>query len=344
MDQSNNHNPLLDLLSCPAFLVCDGIITQVNRAAQQKLITPGKPVVNYLLTDAYAYQSFHSGSLCLSLQLEGGSCGATVTVAVDQHLFCLEQSVTADQALAVAAQQLRAPLHSLFSASETHPELQSVQRELYQLHRIIANMSDFPRYHENNVSMEAVELTSIFSETLEKAAVLLQSAGIRLNYTALPHYVVGIANQEMIERSVYNLISNASKYSPKGSTVDARLTVNGNMLYFTVQDEGDGIAPEILSSIYTRYLRTPGIEDSRHGVGLGLALVCATALAHKGTVLIDPSHGGGTRITMTLTITESDGTTLRSPVRVPVNDYAGGRDHGLLELSDILPGSAYKDI
>ncbi len=344
MDQSNNRNPLLDMLSCPAFLVRDGIITQVNRAAQQRLITPDTPVINYLITDASAYQSFHRGSLCLSLQLEGGSCGATVTVANDQHLFCLEESIAADQALAVAAQQLRAPLHSLFSASETHPELQSVQHELYQLHRIIANMSDFPRYRENNVSMETIELTGVFSETLEKAAVLLESADIRLNYTALPHYIVGVANREMIERSVYNLISNAAKYSPKGSTVDARLTVNGNMLYFTVQDEGDGIVPETLSSIYARYLRTPGIEDSRHGVGLGLGLVCATALAHKGTVLIDQPCSGGTRITVTLTITESNGSTLRSPVRIPVNDYAGGRDHGLLELSDVLPGSVYKDI
>ncbi len=344
MDQSIKHNPLLDLMNCPAFLVRDGIIMQVNRAAQQKLIILGAPAAQYLGERLPAYQAFKSGSLYLPLQLEGGICGATVTVADDQHLFCLEQNTPADQALALAAQQLRAPLHSLFSATETHPELLPIQQELYQLHRIITNMSDYPRYKEQkDARMESVELSGIFAETVEKAAVLLESSGIRLKYSALPQFVVGFADREMLERAVYNLISNAAKFSPKGGTVDTKLTVNGKMLYFTVQDQGDGIAPEVLGNVFDRYLRSPGIEDSRQGMGLGLALVKAVALSHKGTVLIDQPEDGGTRITMTISVPDNSSNILHSPVRIPLSDYAGGRDHGLLELSDVLPGSAYKE-
>lgn len=345
MDQSNNKNPLLDLLDRPAFFVQDGIITQVNHAAQQKLIAVGTPVADLLGDHLCVYQAYRSGSLYLSVLLEGIRYGATVTEAGDQHLFCLEQSTQANQALALAAQQLRAPLHSLFSAVEACPELQSVQPGLYQLHRIITNMSDYPRYQElQDVRMESTDLSRLFAETVEKAATLLEKSGVQLHYTALPQFVIGLADREMLERAIYNLISNAVKFSPEGGAVEAKLTHSGNMLHFTVQDQGDGISSDILSNIFSRYLRSPGIEDSRHGVGLGLALVRTAASCHNGTVLIDQPESGGTRITMTLTVTPCDGTTLRSNIAIPFYDYAGGRDHGLLELSDVLPGSAYKEI
>ena len=76
MDQSVNQNPLLELLNCPAFFVQNGIITQVNRAAQQKLIVPGISIADYLGANLPAYQAFQGGSLYLSLQFQGGTCGA----------------------------------------------------------------------------------------------------------------------------------------------------------------------------------------------------------------------------------------------------------------------------
>lgn len=344
MEYSNNPNPLLELLDRPAFLVRDGIVSQVNRAAEQKLICVGSKVAALLGDHLSIYEAFRSGSLYLSLELEGGHCGATVTVAGDQHLFCMEQSQEVAQALALAAQQLRAPLHSLFSTVEAQPEYQYLQQNLYRLQRIVTNMSDFPRYQEQSDSrMESTDLCQVFAETVEKASVLLEQAGIELHYTALPAHVIGLADREMLERAVYNLLSNAAKFSPRGSVVEAKLTHSGNMIHFTVEDQGDGIPSNILSSVFSRYLRAPGIEDGRHGIGLGLALVRSAAARHHGTVLIDQPETGGTRITMTVTACSADHSILRSPVLIPCNDYAGGRDHGLLELSDVLPGKAYKN-
>lgn len=345
MDQSNHNNPLLDLLDRPAFLVYQGMITQVNRGAAQKFITADTPVSAILGEHAQIYEAFHGGSLFLSLSLEGGTCDASVTQVGDDHLFCLEENEPVDRALALAAQQLRVPMHGLFSALETNPELQPMQQGLYRIQRILTNMSDYPRYREqNDARMESTDLGRVFTETMEKSATLLEHAGIRLHYSALPEYVVGLADREMLERAVYNLISNAVKFSPKGSTVEAKLTRSGNMLYFSIQDQGDGIPATVLSNIFSRYLRSPGIEDSRHGVGLGLALVRAAASFHKGTVLIDQPESGGTRITMTITVIGNSETILCSPIKIPFYDYAGGRDHGLLELSDVLPGDLYKEI
>jgi len=74
---------------------------------------------------------------------------------------------------------------------------------------------------------------------------------------------------------------------------------------------------------------------------LGLSLVCSTAVAHGGTVLLDRPAGGGVRFTMSISLKREKGSEAilrNSPLPF---DYAGERDHALLELSDVLPAEAY---
>ena len=103
-------------------------------------------------------------------------------------------------------------------------------------------------------------------------------------------------------------------------------------------DSGSGIAENLRGSLFTRYAREPGLEDGRYGVGLGMVLIRSTAAAHGGTVLIDHPDDCGTRITVSLAIRQGD-PVVRSP-RFAI-DYAGERDHGLIELSDVLPAQLY---
>ena len=93
-------------------------------------------------------------------------------------------------------------------------------------------------------------------------------------------------------------------------------------------------------TVYSRYRRQPGMEDNRFGIGLGMVLIRSTATAHGGTVLIDHPSEGGVRLTMTLAIKQN----LDSAVRASIMqvDYAGERDHSLIELSDVLPSSLYE--
>ena len=141
---------------------------------------------------------------------------------------------------------------------------------------------------------------------------------------------------------MHNIISNAVKFAGKGSHIEARLRRNQNMLYLTVQDSGEGIAGNLRGSVHTRYRRQPGLEDSRYGIGLGMVMIRAAAAAHGGTVLIDHPEDCGTRITMSMTIRQDTDNMVRvNPLRV---DYAGERDHALIELSDVLPIDLYREL
>ena len=111
------------------------------------------------------------------------------------------------------------------------------------------------------------------------------------------------------------------------------------MLYLTVQDSGNGIAQELRSNVHSRFRRQPGLEDTRFGIGLGMVMIRSAASAHGGTVLIDHPDGCGTRLTMSMAIRQDTDSVVRaSTLQV---DYAGERDHTLIELSDILPSFLY---
>ena len=161
---------------------------------------------------------------------------------------------------------------------------------------------------------------------------------MHLTYQLPAERIFTLANSAHLERAVYNLISNAAKFSPVGAEISVQLVRKGERLALSVTDPGCGISQK--GDVFTRYQRQPGLEDSRNGIGLGMVMIRSAAAAHGGAVLIDAPDGQGTRVTMTLAIRQRKDTAVRSPMlRI---DYAGERDHCLLELSDVLPTKLYE--
>lgn len=96
-----------------------------------------------------------------------------------------------------------------------------------------------------------------------------------------------------------NLIDNAIKYSPPGSTVDLAVRRDGDELVLTVEDSGPGIDPDDQARVFDRFYRVPGSDA--HGSGLGLAIVKAIAELHGGHLAIDRSPRlGGLRVSLGL--------------------------------------------
>ena len=348
MEHDISHQPLLELVNRPAFCVKDGVIFHVNERAKQRTVEPGMSITELLGKDPQAYESFTGGCLFLTLWIGHIPFPSTVTAMDGYDLFLMDwEGDTTRQALALASQQLRHGLSGLYTVIDDmkdRNEAAYMRQTLAQMLRTLGNMADLSRYDtHDSIRMEPTNLAAVFAETADKAHALLNKAGFRLHYTALPEVVMGMADRDILERAVLNLVSNAVKFSPAGSILKATLVRSGKTLRFTLQDPGEGIPPQIMQQLFCRYLREPGIEDGRHGMGLGLSLVCMAAAKHEGTVLIDQPPEGGTRVTMTLNVLPCPDQMVRSPRQILRYDYAGDFDRGLLELSDVLPVECYKE-
>lgn len=356
MEQLTDALGLLDMMACPAFCVKDGIIIKVNHDAEAYTIETGTPIDRLLETGAEEYAAFSGGCLYLNLSLCGHSLGFSVKRTAGLDIFRLEEDGdTAElRAMALAARELREPLASvmltadrLFPVSgleddpQTREQVARINKGLFQMLRVIGNMSDANRYCTDSGSrQETRDICAVIDEIFDKAAALVAHTGISLTYEAHHEAIYCLTDSEKLERAILNIISNAIKFTPKDGTVHAKLTRRGSRLYLTVQDSGCGIAESLRGNVFSRYSRRPGVEDGRFGIGLGMVLIRAAAALHGGTVLIDQPEKAGTRITMSLAIRQNAGGQMRSPIRMP--DYAGERDHSLIELSESLPVHLYE--
>lgn len=344
---------LLEMIDRPAFWVQDGIIIYANQMAKNRQLREGMAVAELLAEHLDDYREFENGSLYLTLEFGTVNCGATVTKQEDGDLFLLDRDLDLAQlqVLALAGQQLRVPLSNVMTlADRLLPKLEEnpgireqagqLNRGLFQLLRIISNMADGERYTGTDTpNYETTEISFFIQEVVEKAKAALQESGIAICYQGLDRQVFSLVDRERLERSVFNLISNAVKFSPKDGIVTVRVVNTGNHIRISVEDQGCGIANHVIGSLFSRYQREPSIEDSRFGLGLGMTLVRSTAAIHGGTVLVD--QPGGTRVTLSLAIRKTAPGGLRSPA-LRIGDYLGGWDVALTELSETLPPVTYE--
>ncbi len=355
METTEHQFPWLELMDRPAFCVKDGVVAAANSAAENYMVRAGMEVGDIVAEHRQAYEEFAEGCLYLSICAGGVSVNASVTRTPECDVFLISQDAEEGelQALSLAAQQLRVPLSNIMMVadrlladlgddSDTVQQASQLNHNMFQLLRIIGNMSDAGSYKNlGTIGMETVDLTAVVDEIMEKVQALSENTGIAIAYTGISAPVFGLANPERLERAIYNLLSNALKFATVGSTVDVKLTRNADKLSLTVCNDHCQVSDD--HNYWSRYRRKPAIEDNRYGLGLGMTLVSAVATAHGGTVLIDHPSDTQTRVTMTVAIVKENGNIVRSNI-LRIGDYAGGRDKGLLEFSEILSPDAYKNI
>ena len=350
MEEKKDMLALLDMMIQPVFCVKDNVITRVNAAARQLFLEAGDSILPLLEENAGAYAEFSGGWLYLPLNLSGQTVGATVRRVEGTDIFEIDSSAdtTALRAMALAAAALRKPLSSAMAGTaslqdtlenpDTARQLSQLNQNLHQLLRMVGNMSDAEDF-SSHFHPETINVSALFREIFEKAGVLAAHSGLLLSYEDLPESVYCLADRTQLERAVLNILSNAMKFTPRGGRITASLVRRGNTLRLSVQDSGSGVEQTVISSLFQRYLRQPGIEDSRFGIGLGLSLVHAAALHHGGTLLLTETADGGTRTLLTIAIRQKRECTMHSPIFT--FDYTGGFDHSLVELSDSLPAQLF---
>ncbi len=357
MDSLLQTETILELLDRPAFLVKSGKIAARNQTAKNRQIPHGEDIANMIADDNTDYAAFTGGLLHMTVWIGMISCRATVTKFADGDLFLLDRDFESAQlqALALAAQQLRTPLSNVICITDDLlPELagipgknlqehiMQINRGLFQMQRIINNMADAQRFAATpEPILEMTDFTGFFREIVDGIIPVAEHGSIHLVYSDQPKRIIGLADRDLLQRAAHNMLSNALKFSEKGSSIEVSLQCTKKRLCFSVQDHGSGIPPHAQGFLFSRYQREPGIEDSRFGLGLGMTIIQGAAATHGGTVLVEQLNDG-TRVTLSIRLTKDNTFHLRSP-QIRISDYAGGRNKALLEFSETLPASAYND-
>lgn len=355
-----NQNPyasMLEMFMHPVFLVKDGIITDVNQSAKDHQISTGTKVSDFIVNGLEEYEA-HSG-ICLSLTLRFCDCEYIASVfRQDQwDVFQISSAYGSSdlKAIALAAKQLRGPLaNTMVTADRLFPnpalgsddtaqkQIRQINRNLYQLLRTINNMADASggvyALSENRQIMDAV---SIFRDIMKRTTEMAKQANRKLEFKGPKQKIYCLTNQHTLERAVYNLISNAIKFSPDGSRITATLVKKGDKLLFSIENPCENLNSESIKTIFSRYQRQPGTEDSRHGLGLGIRIVQNAASIHGGALLLEQPAEDTIRFTMTISLKQDHQINVRTPA---ITILPGGYDEALVELSEILPESYFGNI
>ena len=105
------------------------------------------------------------------------------------------------------------------------------------------------------------------------------------------------ADERRLKQALFNLVSNALKFTPSGGTVTLRARREPDGVALAVSDTGVGVAPEDQRRIFEKFERGSGREARQAGAGLGLALVKSFIELHGGSVELKSRPGAGTTVT-----------------------------------------------
>lgn len=236
---------------------------------------------------------------------------AELSGAVNHMAESLERQETLRRRLTSdVAHELRTPVANVSLNLEmmldevwepTKDRLQSCYEELGRISGIISDLEKLRQIEDENMNLElepvdllelAQAVESAFEPDLEKKKLTCEVSG---------EAALVLGDQRRLHQVIFNLVSNAVKYSNEGGRIQIRVKQEKKKAVLIVEDQGIGMAEEDLPLVFERFYRTD-LSRSRKtgGAGIGLAIVKAIVQAHRGTVTVTSKVGCGSRFTVTL--------------------------------------------
>ncbi|MDQ3801473.1 MAG: ATP-binding protein, partial [Acidobacteriota bacterium] len=220
-----------------------------------------------------------------------------------------------DEFLATVSHELRTPLTSItgwvrmlrsgtLDKAQAERALETIDRNTRAQTQIIEDLLDISRIISGKLRLDIriVELASIIEAALESARPAAEAKGIRLQMLLDPKASPVAGDADRLQQIVWNLVSNAVKFTPKGGRIQVRLERINSHVEISVSDNGQGIAPEFLPHVFERFRQGDSSIARRFGgLGLGLAIVRQLVEMHGGTVAAtSPGENQGATFTVTL--------------------------------------------
>lgn len=176
-----------------------------------------------------------------------------------------------------------------------------IHKESRRLTELIQTFLDVERMAAGGLKLEkkAVDARELGTDVLDRARLYAARKKIRI-VSDIPALTLQ-ADPELLTFAMYNLLTNAVKYSPKGTEILVSAAERDGSVTITVADQGYGIAPSEQRRVFQKFYRLKRDQKGPEaGSGIGLALVKEIMEQHGGDVLVDSRPGAGSRFTLVL--------------------------------------------
>lgn len=231
----------------------------------------------------------------------------------------LETNRIKDEFLATLSHELRTPLNAILGWTEmilsgalatdrVNHALLTIQRNARVQAQLVEDLLDLSRVITGKLHLETAPL-DLVQVSLAAADVVrpsMHARGLALDVLAERRPVLILGDADRLQQAVWNLLTNAIKFTPEGGRIQVRVSLSDGMATVAVRDTGRGIDPAFLPHVFDRFRQEDSSTTRAHGgLGLGLALVRSIVLAHGGSVRAS-SAGAGSGATFEFEIPTGD--------------------------------------
>ncbi|MBE6956294.1 MAG: HAMP domain-containing histidine kinase [Ruminococcaceae bacterium] len=337
-------SPLLQAIPQPALIARDGRVVAFNAAAAQLFddLAQDRPLPDCLVCQPATTALIvvgGSGWLMTASPLEDGvfyllratQSGEISHTQLDGVLRCLRQQLAQ---LLLTAQLIGRDLNEGPAADR----LGGMNRTLCQMLRLTEQLDllrslgcDTTAFHPLTL-----DLAGLCREVCAAAEGLLTDVDLHLAFESPLSSLLVSGDSALLEKLLLELIANAARAATPGSRLTLSLAKRSNRAVLTLsgdggQDDGRSLVLLLTGDAPNHHIPQPG-----EGAGLGLALAQRIVTLHQGTLMMERRNG--IHVTVALPLCPSNAPL---SVRAPRTDYAGGFAPALVELSDLLPDSAF---
>ncbi|MGG6267324.1 hybrid sensor histidine kinase/response regulator [Leptolyngbya sp. AN03gr2] len=220
-----------------------------------------------------------------------------------------------DEFLAVVSHELRSPLNPILgwirllrtrkmSDTQTEQALETIERNAKLQSQLIEDLLDVSRILRGKLPLvfAPVNMITVVEAAIETVRLSIQAKNIQVQTRLNSPFTSVSGDFNRLQQIVWNLVSNAVKFTPENGRITIELSDRGSMIALTVTDTGKGIAPEFLPHVFEQFRQADSsITRQFGGLGLGLAIVRHIVERHHGKISVDsPGENLGATFTVEL--------------------------------------------
>lgn len=212
-----------------------------------------------------------------------------------------------------------------------------LNRNYYALLRLSNNLSNAPMLLDDApLTKENTDIVTWLDGLCRQASPLFALRNVALTFQCSAAHHGAAINRVCLEQAVWNLLSNALKFTAEGGAVTVSLRFERRQVLLAVTDTGCGINAEDMEMVFDGYLHPERPAALPSGLGLGLPLCRRIAEGHGGRLVLNSRVGHGTTVTLALPDELAE-----DVVEDVAFDYTGGFQPALVGLADGLPFEAF---